>query len=97
MLIPLRVLIVEAQPDDADRLRLELRRAGFEPTWLRVQTKEDYCAKLGPHLQIILSDYAMPQFLESQLAPLFSLHQSLLLLRYRLDELCKKYSLIPLR
>ncbi len=59
---PLHLLLVEDNPADAELVLRELRRAGFEPTWLRVQTKEDYCAKLGPHLQIILSDYAMPQF-----------------------------------
>ena len=59
---PLHLLLVEDNPADAELVLRELRRAGFEPIWQRVDTKEDYCAKLGPDLQIILSDYAMPQF-----------------------------------
>lgn len=58
----LNILLVEDNPADADLVLRELRRAGFKPDWQRVQTKEDYCAKLSPDLQIILSDYAMPQF-----------------------------------
>lgn len=59
---PLNILLVEDHASDAELVLRELRRAGFEPVWERVQTKEEYCAKLRPDLQIILSDYAMPQF-----------------------------------
>ena len=59
---PLHLLLVEDSPADAELVLRELRRAGFEPIGQRVQTKEAYCAKLGPALQIILSDYAMPEF-----------------------------------
>lgn len=59
---PLHVLLVEDTPSDAELIVRELRRTGFEPHWQRVETAEDYCAKLGPDLQIILSDYAMPKF-----------------------------------
>ena len=40
----------------------ELRRAGFEPDWRRVDTEADYLQALVPDLDIILSDYSMPQF-----------------------------------
>ncbi len=59
---PLRVLILEDNPDDAELLVRQLREAGFEPDWNRVDTEEDYLASLDDQLDIILSDYAMPLF-----------------------------------
>ena len=59
---PLSVLIVEDNPDDAELVLRELRRAGFEPGWKRVQTEEDFIAELQPQPDIILSDYDMPAF-----------------------------------
>jgi len=58
----LRVLIVEDRPTDAELLVRELRRAGFDPEWARVETEEDYAARLRPDLDVILSDYALPRF-----------------------------------
>jgi PAS domain S-box-containing protein len=40
----------------------ELRRAGFEPDWHRVDTEEDYLAHLDPGLDLILTDHSMPGF-----------------------------------
>ena len=40
----------------------ELRRAGFEPEWERVDTEADYLARLNGDLDLILSDYQMPAF-----------------------------------
>jgi len=62
MSTPLRVLILEDRPDDAELIVLELQDAGFEPEWRRVDTEEEYLASLDPELDIILSDYSMPQF-----------------------------------
>jgi len=59
---PLRVLIVEDNATDAELVLRELRRAGFDPDWRRVDTEADYLANLNPALDIILSDYSMPQF-----------------------------------
>jgi PAS domain S-box-containing protein len=59
---PLRVLILEDNPEDAELLVRQLRRSGFEPDWRRVDTEKDYLANLDGQLDIILSDYAMPQF-----------------------------------
>ncbi len=58
----LRVLILEDSPDDAELFVRQLRRAGFEPDWRRVDTEADYLAHLDGQLDIILSDYTMPQF-----------------------------------
>lgn len=62
MATPLRVLILEDRPADAELMVHELKRAGFEPDWKRVDTEEKYLASLDPGLDIILADYSMPQF-----------------------------------
>ena len=59
---PIRVLIAENDPNDAELMVRELRRAGFAPDWQRVDTEADYLQALAPELDIILSDYSMPQF-----------------------------------
>jgi PAS domain S-box-containing protein len=59
---PLRVLIVEDNPPDAELVVHELRRAGFEPEWKCVDTEAGYAASLHPSLDIILSDFEIPQF-----------------------------------
>src|SRR5256885_2254656 len=58
----IRLLIVEDNPSDADLMLRELRRAGFDPDWRRVETETDFLASLDPEPDLILSDYAMPQF-----------------------------------
>ncbi len=58
----IQVLIVEDNPADAELLVRELRRAQFDPQWQRVETEEDYLANLHPDLDLILSDFEMPEF-----------------------------------
>ena len=58
----LRVLLLEDRPADAELMVLEIKRAGFEPDWKRVDTEQEYLASLDPEPDIILSDYSMPQF-----------------------------------
>ena len=59
---PLHVLVLEDQPDDAELVLRELRRAEFDPNWFRVDTEADYVARLDPGLDVILADYTLPQF-----------------------------------
>jgi len=59
---PIRVLIVEDNPNDAELVLRELRRVGLECEWERVETEQDYLDRLRPDLDIILSDYVMPEF-----------------------------------
>lgn len=59
---PLQILIVEDNPADARLVVAELRAAGFEPTWKRVETEADFLAELENSPDIILSDYSMPEF-----------------------------------
>jgi PAS domain S-box-containing protein len=60
--LPLRVLVLEDTPAHAELMIRELRRAGFGPHWQRVETEQDYLARLTPDLDLILADYNMPQF-----------------------------------
>lgn len=59
---PLQLLIVEDDATDAELIVRQVRRAGFEPEWHCVDTEADYLAKLRPDLDVILSDYQMPEF-----------------------------------
>jgi signal transduction histidine kinase len=60
---PLRVLVVEDSEDDTLLLLVELKRAGYDTTWERVDTPEAMGAALERQTwDIVISDYAMPQF-----------------------------------
>ena len=60
---PLRVLIIEDSEDDVELLVRELKQAGFDPTFERVQTAEAVRETLGRRKwDIVISDYYMPQF-----------------------------------
>jgi two-component system cell cycle sensor histidine kinase/response regulator CckA len=58
----IRVLIVEDSPDDAELIARELRRAGFNPEWQRVETEEEYLSCLVAEPEVILADSCLPQF-----------------------------------
>ncbi len=58
----INVLVLEDIPTDAELMIHELRRAGFDPKWWRVDTEQDYLSSLEVPLDIILSDYSLPQF-----------------------------------
>ncbi len=62
MTTPLKLLIVEDSQDDAELMVRQLRRAGFEPIWKRVETEAEYLAELRKLPEVVLSDYSMPQF-----------------------------------
>ncbi|HST81351.1 MAG TPA: ATP-binding protein [Kineosporiaceae bacterium] len=60
MASPLRLLIVEDRPDDAELLLDELKRAGYDPTWTRVETPEQFVAGLAEEPDIVVCDYSLP-------------------------------------
>jgi two-component system, cell cycle sensor histidine kinase and response regulator CckA len=64
--IPLNVLIVEDCADDAELLLDELQNAGFAPAWKRVETEAAYQASLSDRLDLIFSDFSLPQFSTSR-------------------------------
>jgi hypothetical protein len=59
---PINILIVEDSKDYEELLVRELRHAGFDPKWKRVETEAAFLAELKKLPDIILSDYSMPQF-----------------------------------
>src|SRR2546425_4432965 len=60
---PLRVLIVEDSPSDAELMVRALRQAGFEPSHERVESADAMRATLVRQpWDVVLSDYTMPGF-----------------------------------
>ena len=60
---PIRVLIVEDSEDDAFLLLREIRRGGYDPYFLRVDTPESMKSALADdNWDIVLIDHVMPQF-----------------------------------
>lgn len=62
MAAPLRLLILEDEPADAELMLRALRRAGYAPDYERVDAEADYLARLRTPPDVILSDYSMPHF-----------------------------------
>lgn len=62
MTTSLHVLILEDREQDAELMVHELRRAGFDPQWQRVDTEADFLAHLNQELDVVLADYSLPQF-----------------------------------
>jgi signal transduction histidine kinase len=60
---PLRILILEDRPSDADLMEFELREAGFIFVSKRVMTQDAFIRELEEFSQdLILSDYDLPQY-----------------------------------
>jgi PAS domain S-box-containing protein/putative nucleotidyltransferase with HDIG domain len=60
--IPLRVLVLEDRPVDAELILYEMKRSGYDCVGKRVDTEEDYLKAIEESLDIILADYSLPQF-----------------------------------
>lgn len=63
MAIPLHLLIIEDSEDDAELLLRELRRGGYDVTFLRVDTPSamEHALRSTPW-DLLIADYMMPQF-----------------------------------
>jgi PAS domain S-box-containing protein len=59
---PLNVLLVEDVDADAELIILQLKRAGFQAIYQRVDTAEDFLDSLKRSWDLIISDYSMPKF-----------------------------------
>ena len=63
MAIPIKVLLIEDSEDDALLLLREFRRGGYEPMYVRVETREELEDALNTQTwDIIISDYSLPRF-----------------------------------
>ncbi len=63
MKTPINVLIIEDSADDYELLLIELRRGGYDPSSIRVESKESLNKALDDQSwDLILSDYSMPLF-----------------------------------
>ena len=58
----IRLLLVEDRMADAELVLHELRRAGLDPDWVRVETETEYRSNLNPSVELILADFNLPQF-----------------------------------
>jgi PAS domain S-box-containing protein len=56
----IRVLIVRDDSEDVEVTIHELRRADFQPVWLRVDTESEYIARLAWRPDVILADCNVP-------------------------------------
>ena len=59
---PLRLLIVEDYPDDAELMVMRLEEEGFKPEWKRVENEVDFLKALEDKPDFVLADWALPQF-----------------------------------
>jgi PAS domain S-box-containing protein/putative nucleotidyltransferase with HDIG domain len=62
MAAPLKLLLLEDRPADAELLLFELRDAGYDPDWQRVDSEADYLAAIEQKPEVILADFSLPQF-----------------------------------
>src|SRR5260370_19175594 len=61
--VPLRLLIIEDSDDDAALVVRELKRAGYEVAFKRVDTPEMLKSAIaGQDWDLAISDFSMPQF-----------------------------------
>ncbi len=58
----LRILLLEDSAADAELNLEELRSAGFDPQWQRVETEADFLAALDTSPDLILADRSLPRF-----------------------------------
>ncbi len=59
---PLKVLVVEDVPADAELLLRQLKKAGFSPEAIVVDNEKDFIEGLAGPVDIILSDFELPDF-----------------------------------
>ncbi len=59
----LKILIVEDSEDDALLLLVQLRKSGYQPDFMRVETRESMLTALDQRTwDVVTSDYVMPRF-----------------------------------
>jgi len=58
----IRVLMLEDQPADTELMVRELRVAGFDPAWERVDSEAEYRSRLGDAIDVVLADHGLMRF-----------------------------------
>ena len=58
---PVRIVILEDRPEDAELMAHELRRSWFDPAWVRLETEAQFLNALKSPPDVILADYRMPR------------------------------------
>jgi two-component system, cell cycle sensor histidine kinase and response regulator CckA len=58
----LRILILEDHAPDAEIVTTKLRSSGFDPEWKHVMNERDFVSTLPEGWDLILADFALPQF-----------------------------------
>lgn len=56
----LNVLILEDRADDAELMIRQLRKSGFVPQWVRVDTEADFFSQLQTSPDVVFADYNLP-------------------------------------
>lgn len=72
---PLHLLIVEDRETDTELIVRELKKHGFTPSWVRVDTEEDFLRHVHTPLDLITVDAIMPQFSAHRVLTLLNEHQ----------------------
>jgi signal transduction histidine kinase len=72
---PLKILIVEDRETDTELIVRELKKHGFAPSWIRVDTEEDFLRQIHTPLDLISVDAIMPQFSAHRVLTLLQEHQ----------------------
>jgi CheY-like chemotaxis protein len=62
MTTPVRILIVEDQPADAELMVEALEDSGFDVSWQLVSTEATYHDALNSDIDVILCDHSLPSF-----------------------------------
>ena len=73
--IPLHVLLVEDRETDTELIVRELKKHGFEPSWVRVDTEADFLEQIHKPFDLVTADAIMPQFSASRVVTLLQEHQ----------------------
>ena len=58
----LKVLIVEDRPEDAELMVMYLVKEGYQVDWTRVESEKAFLEALQSQMDLILSDWSLPQF-----------------------------------
>ena len=72
MSLPLSLVLLEDYAPDAELIVRALRRAGYDPSWTRVTTEEEFLETLKQPPEIILADSSLPLFSMSRALVLLS-------------------------